>query len=87
MPCSGPPASSSVTRANRPLLGASGASRRFLGSEVDAYATYEMLERLSFLAGYAHFFPGQYVRDSSQAGAGIAVHDQGWLFAQVELRF
>ncbi|MCA8924596.1 MAG: alginate export family protein [Planctomycetes bacterium] len=65
----------------------SGASRRFLGSEVDAYATYEMLERLSFLAGYAHFFPGQYVRDSSQAGAGIAVHDQGWLFAQVELRF
>lgn len=65
----------------------SGASRSFLGYEVDSYARYSVFDRLFFLAGYGHFFPGDYVRDSAQAGAGVATQDQGWLFGQVELKF
>jgi hypothetical protein len=40
-----------------------GASRH-IGNEIDLLATYKLSEKISFLGGYSHFFPGAFARDT-----------------------
>jgi hypothetical protein len=55
--------SNGVTRV-RPLTPAARNANSYAGSEIDFVATYQPVEFLTLLAGYSHFFAGQYLRDT-----------------------
>jgi len=50
---------------------ASGAAHRDVGHEIDAYLTYSPLKPLSIGAGFAHLFPGRFLKENSP-GSGTS---------------
>ncbi len=60
---------------------------RHLGDEVDLTATWKASDALSFLAGYSHFFTGQYVEDTAPVNAGAAKRDMDFVYVQGRVRF
>lgn len=57
-----------------------GAAGRFVGSEIDLTVWYNPHKRLSFLAGYSHFFPGSFVERTG------ASDDADFFYIQTTLR-
>jgi hypothetical protein len=57
----------------------------FVGSELDFTATLAMTAYASVQAGCAHFFAGDYVKDSLGAHGGAA--DAGYIYAQLTFNF
>ncbi len=58
----------------------------FVGQEVDLIATWTVTSYLTGQAGYGHFFPGEYVRQSLSApGFGSAGAD--YIYAQATINF
>lgn len=56
----------------------------FLGYELDVIAGYALTKFATIEAGYAHFFRGNYVRETfSQVGS----QDADWFYAQLMVRF
>lgn len=64
-----------------------GAARSYLGSELNLYARSVLLdEHLVLLAGFSHFFAGDYVRDTGRAQGG-ETGSQSVVYAQLEVQF
>ena len=62
---------------------AGAAQSSMVGAELDLYVKYKVLDgHLSFWAGYSHFFPGKYVRDT-----GPKTSDQSWAFLMGTVNF
>ncbi|MFP4058098.1 MAG: alginate export family protein [Candidatus Brocadiia bacterium] len=59
----------------------SGRAGSTLGQEIDLVARYKATERLSFLGGYAHFFPGSFVERTGESP------DADWVFFQTQYSF
>lgn len=61
---------------------ATGASGRFVGSEIDFQVKYALVPQVAIIwAGYAHFFPGEFVRDTGKSP------DRDFVFAQLGVNF
>ncbi len=58
-----------------------GNSGRWLGQETDLMARYDLTERLSFEVGYAHYWPGTFVKKTGTAP------DSDFFYIQTTLRF
>ena len=52
----------------------------FVGTEVSLRLFYDFNKNLKLESGYAHFFPGGYVKDSG------ADDDVNWLYSQFALK-
>jgi hypothetical protein len=63
----------------RPVNAAARAADPFAGSELDLTVGYSPLKWLKFLAGYSHFFAGQYLTDTKTATAGDSDANFGYL--------
>ncbi|MCA8925111.1 MAG: alginate export family protein [Planctomycetes bacterium] len=62
---------------------AGAANSRHVGSELDLYVKYQVLDgHLSFWGGYSHFFPGEFVRDT-----GPKTSDQSFAFLMGTVNF
>lgn len=59
----------------------SGERGYYVGSELALRAYYEFNKNLKFESGYAHFFPGGYVKDSG------ADDDVDWFYSQAAFKF
>ena len=53
----------------------------FVGSEVSLRAYYDLNKYIKLESGYAHFFPGGYVKDSG------ANDDVDWFYSQMAFKF
>jgi alginate export protein len=54
-----------------------------VGAEVDFYVKWKLFDgRLGLWAGYSHFFPGEYIRDT-----GSKSSDQSWAFFMATVNF
>jgi hypothetical protein len=51
----------------RPLTPAARNANNYCGSEIDLVVTYQPVKFLTLLAGYSHFFAGDYLRDTGPA--------------------
>lgn len=58
-----------------------GAAGTELGHEIDLMAKYKYCEHLDLQAGYAHFFPGSFIRRTGPSP------DADWVFFQLMYRF
>ena len=58
-----------------------GAAGTELGQEIDLTAKYKCSEQLDLQAGYAHFFPGTFIRRTGPS------RDADWAFAQLVYRY
>lgn len=63
----------------RPVNAAARDADRYAGSEFDLTVGYTPNKRLRFLAGYSHFFAGNYLSDTKTATAGDDDADFGYL--------
>ena len=59
----------------------SGERGYFVGTELSVRGYYDLNKYLKFEAGYAHFFPGEFVEDSG------ADDDIDWVYSQAILKF
>jgi len=59
----------------------SGERGYYVGSELSLRVCYDFNKNLKFESGYAHFFPGGYVKDSG------ADDDVDWFYSQVAFKF
>ena len=63
----------------RPVNAAARNASPFCGSELDLTVGYTPVKWLKFLAGYSHFFAGQYLADTETATAGASDADFGYV--------
>jgi len=60
---------------------ATGRSGSTVGQEIDLIVSYKHSQRLKFMAGYAHFFPGTFIKRTGSSP------DADWCFAQTMYSF
>ena len=58
-----------------------------VGDEVDLVLNYKLFSFLDIEAGYAHFFSGEYVRDTATGTAKGADKDADWFYLQTVITF
>jgi len=64
--------------ARRDPTGQSGSS---VGQELNLVLTYDLSQRTKLMIGYAHFFPGRFLKSTGDSP------DADWLFAQIQYSF
>ncbi|NJL18794.1 MAG: alginate export family protein [Bdellovibrionaceae bacterium] len=69
---------------NQPVSAAARNAGSFVGSELDLTGSYAFTKWLSFQAGYAHFFSGDYLQEARPAGNG---DDADFFYLQSVVKF
>ena len=65
----------------------SGRASDYVGDEVDLVLSYKVSSFLDIEGGYAHFFSGEYVRDTATGTAKGADKDADWFYLQTVITF